>query len=170
LLAYSGGFITLILLSPVLAIYSEKTEFLVTGNSYRFNLVKTLHETWRGILISARNFVLELLFILLFFSLSFVPIAGLISPFALFLVTAYYFGFSMLDYSLERKGASVKQSIQFMRKHSGQTIGSGLPFALILLIPILGSLLVGFIAVIGVISASLSYLDLESHEKKKLNT
>jgi CysZ protein len=42
----------------------------------------------------------------------------------------YYFGFSMLDYSLARDNFTTEQGIQFTGRHKGLAVGNGLLFYL----------------------------------------
>ena len=93
-----------------------------------------------------RNLFFELLITLLLFFFAFVPLVGLLAPFLLLMVQAYFFGFSMIDYSCKRSGWSVGERLSFMRSHRGLAIGNGLIFYGLFLIylgwaiaPVLGS-------------------------------
>jgi CysZ protein len=76
------------------------------------------------------------------------------------LVEFYYYGFSMLDYSFERKKITASESIYFTGGHKGLAIGNGLMFYLIQVIPVLGWILAPAYAVVA---ATLSL-----HEVKEL--
>lgn len=159
--AFLGGYLVLMLLSPILAILSQSVENKLTGKTKSFKFSEFLNEMLRGIAISVRNFVLEIFILILFFVLSFVPFLGILSPVILFFVTAFYYGFSIMDYNMERRGLGINQSIQFMRKHRGSVVGIGAPFALVLLIPFIGSFFIGFVAIITTISGTLETLRIE---------
>jgi CysZ protein len=83
------------------------------------------------------------------FILSFIPIAGWITPLVAFFVDTYYLGFSMLDYSSERNRLSMSESIELIGHHKGLAIGNGMVFYLMHLVPILGWLLAPSYAVIA---------------------
>jgi CysZ protein len=63
--------------------------------------------------------------------LSLVPLIGWITPLIALFVEFYYFGFSMIDYSLIRNKYSSQQSIALIGKHKGFAIGNGLLFYLL---------------------------------------
>lgn len=157
-LAYFNGFITLILLSPVLSVLSQKvildqTPTILVKNSFRAMLNSIL----RGVLIALRNLFLQLSITLLLLILGFVPLFGIITPALLFLVTAFFYGFSFVDYALEASGVTTKPSIRYIHLNKGIVTVAGLPLAFVLLIPFLGSFLGGFIAISSTVSAALTY-------------
>lgn len=154
--AYFSGFIILIILSPIFSYISEKTDKILTGNDYPFSIGQTIKDIWRGIVLALRNMISEFLFVILFFTLSFVPLLGILAPFALFFVTAYFYGFSFMDYSNERKQLSVSESVKTIKANKGAAIGNGFVFALVLLIPYIGAILAGFAAIIAVVAAAIT--------------
>ena len=79
-------YITLILLSPLLALLSEKTEELLTGNKYTFNADRFVRDIWRGILIALRNMLLEFSIIICSLILIFIPLVNFLIPVVLFFV------------------------------------------------------------------------------------
>lgn len=165
LFAFLGGYLVLILLSPVLAYVSELTEKKALGVDYPFSLNHFIRDLIRGILIALRNFGLEMLAIVLLFFLSFIPLVGLISTPLLFFVSAYFYGFSFLDYTSERRRLKLKESIFFINRNKGLAIANGAPFAAALLIPILGVSISGFMAIISTVAATLSILEKEKKSK-----
>jgi len=155
-LAFLGGHVVLILMSPILAIVSERTEQVLEGSNYPLTYKQLVIDIARGIRISIRNFAFEILFIILLFGLSFVPILGFGSSPILVLVSAYYYGFSFIDYNLERKKFSVSESVNYMKKNRGIVIGNGLLFAFILTIPFIGVALSSFVAIISAVAATIT--------------
>lgn len=156
--AYFGGYIVIICLSPVFAFLSEKTEEILTGNKYRFNGDQMMRDVVRGILLALRNLFIELFYMITIFALGlFIPfIGGMIGSLLLFFISAYFYGFSFIDYNNERRRLTVKQSVQFMRTNKGMVIANGLIFSFFLLIPFCGTTLAGFIAIISVIAATVA--------------
>lgn len=148
-------FLFLIIGSPLFAYLSEKTEAIMEGKDFPFNLGQLLKDIWRGIRIALRNLLWQTVYVLSIFILSFIPLFGWIAPLVALLVECYYFGFSMLDYSSERNKLSASQSIEFIGRHKGLAIGNGIIFYLMHLIPIVGWLLAPSYAVVA---ATLSLL------------
>ena len=54
-------FLVLTVLSPVIALLSERTEKIITGNEYPFNFNQLMKDVARGILMALRNITLEML-------------------------------------------------------------------------------------------------------------
>lgn len=154
--AYIGGYIIIILLSPVYAFLSERTEEVITGQKVPFNFSQFAKDIIRGVLLAVRNLSVEMALTLLLFILSFIPLIGYLTPFALLLVSAYFYGFSFLDYTFERKRFKIDFSIRFMRRNRGLAIGNGFVFSLVLLIPYIGVMLAGFVSIISVVAATLA--------------
>lgn len=154
--AYIGGFVVIVLMSPVFSILSEKTEAILTGNSYPFDADQLMRDIARGVLIATRNLFIELGYIVGVFILSFIPVVGQLGAIFLFFVSAYFYGFSFMDYTIERQKYSVSQSVQFIRQHKGIAIANGLLFSLFMLIPFCGVTLAGFVSIISVVAATIS--------------
>ncbi len=156
LFAYFGGYIIIILLSPVFSYLSERTEQLQTGTKYPFNIRRFLHDIIRGTLIALRNLAVELLLTIVLFFCSFIPVAGWLSPLVLFFVSAYFYGFSFMDYAIERKQLNINQSVQFTRSNKGVVIANGFIFSICLLIPFIGIFLSSFAAIPAVVSGTIA--------------
>lgn len=134
--------IIMALSAPFMSPVSEKIEAYITNsNTVTSRRTTFLSQLWRGIKINGRNLIMELLITIPLLLLKFIPIVNILSTIVLFMVQAYYAGFGNLDYSLERH-FSYRESIQFVKKHRGLSIGNGIGFLLILLIPIIGFIIV----------------------------
>ncbi|MDB4534491.1 EI24 domain-containing protein [Vicingaceae bacterium] len=153
-----GGYIVIICLSPVFAILSEKTEEILTGNKYPFNGDQIMRDVVRGVLIAFRNMFIELGYMLIIFILSlFIPLlGGIIGTVILFFIASYFYGFAFIDYTSERRRLSLKQSVQFIRENKGMAIANGMVFSFFMLIPLCGSTLAGFAAIISVVAATIA--------------
>lgn len=153
-----GGYIVIICLSPVFAILSEKTEEMLTGNEYPFNPDQVMRDVVRGVLIAFRNMFIEFGYMIILFILSlFIPIiGGIVGTILLFFIASYFYGFSFIDYTLERQRMSVKQSVQFMRANKGLVIANGMVFSFFMLIPFCGVTLAGFAAILSVVAATIA--------------
>ncbi len=142
-------YIFLIIGSPIFAYLSEKTESILEDKQFPFSFSQFLKDIIRGIKIAVRNLLWQSVYLLTILILSVVPVVGWIAPLVAFLIECYYFGFSMLDYSSERKKLSTTQSITFIGKHKGLAIGNGLVFYFMHFLPIVGWLLAPSYAVIA---------------------
>ena len=151
-------YIVLILMSPVLALLSEKTESIIKQRDFPFKMGQFLKEILRGIFIAIRNFVMEILLTALLLILMYVPLIGLLSPFIIFMVQSYFYGFSMMDYYNERHKKSISESSHFIWRHKGIAIANGAGFYALLIIPVIGLLLA---PTYSIVAATLSVLEVE---------
>lgn len=161
LFAVIGGYVVLILMAPLLAYISEKTESIMTGVTYKFKLVQLIKDTLRGIIMALRNLFIELLLTVLLFLAGFIPVVGFLSPVALFILSSYYYGFSFMDYYNERRKRNIRDSVRFIRAHKGIAISSGSVFLLLFMIPLIGTFLAGFVAILSVVAGSMSLVKLD---------
>ena len=95
----------------------------------------------RGIRISLRNLLRELVLSIPILLFGLIPIIGFFSVILLFLMQAYFAGFGNMDYTLERH-FSYEKSIFYVKNNRGLAIGNGIVFMLFLLIPFVGVILV----------------------------
>lgn len=153
-------YIWLIVGSPVFAYLSEKTASIIENKEFVFNSKQFIKDILRGIKIAIRNCLWQSVYMFSILLLSLIPIAGWLTPLLALLVECYYYGFSMLDYSFERKKYSASESIYLIGNHKGLAIGNGLLFYLMQLIPVAGWVLAPTYAVVA---ATLSL-----HEVKEL--
>lgn len=154
----------LIVGSPVFAYLSEKTEAIMEGKDYPFSFAQLLKDIVRGIKIAARNALWQTVYVFAILILSFVPVVGWFTPILAILIECYYYGFSMLDYSLERHKKTTAESIFFVGNHKGLAIGNGMVFYIMHIVPIVGWILAPAYAVIA---ATLSVYPLKKGEGKR---
>ena len=142
-------YVWLILCSPIFAYLSEKTEAILENRDIPFHFKQLLSDIFRGIGIALRNSAWESFYFVSIILLSLVPVIGWATPVLGIFVECYYYGFSMLDYSFERRNIGTQQSILFIGSHKGLAIGNGMIFYLMHLIPILGWVLAPAYAIIA---------------------
>lgn len=148
--------LVLIILSPFLAILSEKVDALYTGRDFPFSGKQLMLDVWRGIKISIRNTAIELTLIFICFVVGlFVPILGIAVPIIIFLIESFYFGFSMIDYTNERKKLSFNESKLYIKQNRPLAYGIGIVFYLMFLIPIIGWI---FAPLYGIVAGTLAVL------------
>ena len=124
-------------ISPVLSVIAQKTERIINNKKYDFSLKQLIKDVKRAIQIIFRNLIYEtgivisivILFKLIENILGELPIAlrwlenGLIV-----LIAFYYYGFSFMDYNLERWKINVTKSAKYVRKHRGIALAIGSVF------------------------------------------
>lgn len=150
---FLGGFIVLILgyilyknllmafSAPFMSPISEKIEQHLRPNQ---NIKTTdsgfMELLMRGIRLSLRNLLLELLITIPLLILTLIPVIGLLGTVLIFFVQAFYCGFGNMDYTLERH-KKYGDAIRFVSKNKGLAIGNGILFMLFLLVPFVGVML-----------------------------
>ncbi len=143
-------YVVLVLMSPVMALISEKTEKVLTGKDFPFHWGQFLRDIWRGVLIAMRNFFMETVMVLGVILLgivisSAVPvIAVVVTPVVLVvtaMISSYFWGFATMDYTNERRRLTLKESVEFIREYKGIAVGNGLIFYLMISVPFIGSYL-----------------------------
>jgi CysZ protein len=142
-------YLFLIVGSPVFAYLSEKTESILEGKDFPFDMSQLLVDIWRGVRLAIRNTLWQTVYTFSLLLLSLVPLFGWITPVIALFVECFYYGSSMLDYSLERHKLTHAQSVRYIGVHKGLAIGNGLMFFLMHLILIVGWVLAPAYAVIA---------------------
>ncbi len=132
-------YLVIIVASPFMSLLSEKVEYILNPQytSRSFNLLKASKEFIRGLTLALRNIIRELSLTLLLVILGLVPVIGVISVPLIFLVQAFYAGFGNMDFYYERF-YSIRQTVEKMKTHRFVTIGNGVFFLLLLMVPIAG--------------------------------
>ena len=153
-------FIILIIGSPLFSYLSQLTEALINGKEYEFKLDQLLKDMRRGIRLALRNSLWQTVYTISILILSFIPMAGWITPVISAFVECYYYGFSMLDYSCQRHQLSPPATIAYISQHKGLAIGNGMVFYGMHFVPILGWVLAPSYAVIAA-TISLYHQNLE---------
>jgi CysZ protein len=164
--AYISGYVVIILMSPLLAYLSEKTEQILTGNEYSVGVGQMINDIFRGIFMALRNLLMELILLALMFLVSFIPIIGWLGTIALFFISAYFYGFSFIDFNNERQKLNIKQSVKVVRKYKWVAIANGLVFSLFLLIPFCGIFMPLFVSIVSVVAAALAMHKTDAYKQE----
>jgi len=151
-------YILLIVMSPIMALLSEKTDEIITGNKYPFKMEQFVRDVFRGIAIALRNMFIEFGIIIGSFFFMWIPVVGWLMPIVLLIISYYYYGFSMIDYTSERRRLKIKESIRYIRNNKGLAIGNGFIFALLFSIPLFGGMLA---SVVAPVAATIAVFELE---------
>lgn len=142
-------YLFLIVGSPVFSYLSEKTSSIIEGKDFPFSLKQLLTDMWRGTRIALRNAFWQTFYVIALLLLSLIPLFGWITPMIVLFLECYYYGFSMLDYSLERNRFSTPASIDYIGRHKGLAIGNGIMFYLMHAFILVGWVLAPAYAVIA---------------------
>lgn len=134
-------FFVLTILSPFNSFLSEKFDADLTGRKFETGFVRILNDLLRAILVAIIALFLELIFMGVWWILSWLPLIGLLDPIMYFLIASFFFGFAFYDYSLERHNIGTFRSLGFAFSKMGHMIISGSIFTLIFMIPIAGIIL-----------------------------
>ncbi|MDF2437087.1 MAG: hypothetical protein K0Q95_1463 [Bacteroidota bacterium] len=153
-------YLVLILLSPVLALLSQRVDEIITKKKYPFSPVQFLKDTIRACLISVRNMFIQLGLLLCCSILMMIPLIGWIAPAVIVFINYYFYGFAMIDYTNERYNLNVKASTTFVRKHKGLAVGNGFVFSVIFAIPFAGVI---FAPILATVAATI--VSVEAHQK-----
>jgi CysZ protein len=132
-------YLVVIVLSPLIAHLSAKTENILTGNTYPFDLNQFIHDVRRGLRISFRNLAWQYLIFMIVFLLSmliFGDAKHFIAKCAIFMIGAFYYGFSYLDYVYERLKMNLHDSVLFMRQNRGLAISIGAVYSILIFMPV----------------------------------
>ncbi len=122
-------YVFLIIGSPIFAFLSEKTEAILDGDDYyTFSFIQLAQDIFRGSRVATRNALWQTVYMLCILIVSIIPVIGWLTPVMAVLVECYYFGFSMLDYNMERNKKTTSESATFIGQHKGLAIGNGIVF------------------------------------------
>jgi len=169
LLTIITKYILLIILAPVLAYVSEKAENIITGSDYPFSMTQLTRDIWRGVLIALKNLMIEIgILILLAVVTLFAPYLAPLTALIGFVVGAYFYGYSMIDYIAERKRMPVGESSRFVWANAGLALGLGLFISLAMKVPFLGFLTASFASIVSAVAAVLLLFPQNSQKKTSI--
>lgn len=122
-------YLILIIGSPLFTYLSEQTDALLKGKEYTMRFNRQFRQDMLiGIQVAIRNSLWQTVYLVCLLLLSFIPVAGWITPVICIFVECYYYGFSMLDYSCRRHKMSPSASVAFVSQRKGLAIGNGMVF------------------------------------------
>lgn len=178
-------YVMLMVLSPILAIISERVENILTGNKYDLSIPQLIKDVKRAIKLALRNLIYEMILIgitslcILVLEAIFSVDLFWINWLSISLIGAYYYGFSFMDYANERRRLNIKESIRFISNHKGITIAIGLVFSLIYnelfqlfdtkytVLAVLAAIMVSITPIFAVVAATVAVDDLVDLSKNE---
>lgn len=154
LMGLLGKYVVLVLLSPLLAYASERTEEVLTGASVPFRWGRWLREVLRGMAMAVRNGAVELgITVLAWAATLFLPLLAPATALLLWGVSCWFYGFSMFDYIHERRGLGLRGSVRAARARRGAVLANGLLFNLLMKVPVLGMIAAPLLGAVGAVLA-----------------
>ncbi|MEW6467629.1 MAG: EI24 domain-containing protein [Bacteroidota bacterium] len=160
-------YLVLIILTPFLTLLSAQSDKIITGYSSRFSLKQYIIDINRSIQISVRNIVMQMFILAVwFFFALLIPILRDYTFYFMFVLGFYFYGFSLIDYTNERRKLTVEESYRYIRRHSGLAVIIGAIFSSLFFIPYAGVILA---PVTGVVAATIgvSLIDKREEEPEK---
>jgi CysZ protein len=139
-------FFVLTVLSPFNTVLSEKLDAKLTGKEYVFDLGQVMLDLLRMIFVVFLAVFLEYFTMIVYWIISWILHLGFLDTIAYILISAFYFGFSFYDYSLERHKQGVFSSLGFAFKNMGTVTLTGLCFLLLFYFPYVGVIVAPVIA------------------------
>ncbi len=146
LICLIGGAVILVVLSPLLSHVTNRVWVELGHPEPHDSIASTIGSIFRGIVVAIKYLCCQIVGLLLVFIISFIPVIGFVAPLLYLIVNAFFYGASFADYALERSGRSAGDAFEFSFKNKTILVGLGLPFAIAMLIPLIGSYLALFIA------------------------
>ena len=169
------SYIVLFCMIPLNTYMSMKTDSILTTNKFPFSWPQLLEDIKRSAIIIFRNMVIWLMLVFaiqllmdVLISVTAVKELDYINLVAIQLVGFYFYGYSLMDYTLERFRMSVEESNVFVWKNKFLAMGVGTVYGLMFQIPYIGNY-VGVILgpILGVIAATIALhkvMDLSSNK------
>jgi len=133
------------LFSPVMAMLSEKCDSLLTNRKFDFTIQRFIYELLRTLGIVATAFIFSALVFLLWKMFTWIlPFLSFADMYVVFVLKAFFIGFSFFDYSLERYHVSIVKSWNYGVKNPILMMLLGAFFSLVFAIPVFGAMLAPF--------------------------
>ncbi|MCR5454983.1 MAG: EI24 domain-containing protein [Bacteroidales bacterium] len=164
LFIFIGGTIVNLLMSPIYTVISEKTDTSLTGREFSSDAKQTVKDIWRAVIIALKSTVKQLVLTLLCLLLNLIPLVGQVASLILiFVINAYYFGYSFMDYTNERYRRSVKDSNNEVWRYKYLAITLGAIYALPMYM-FCGTFFAAYVGGICTVAATQAQIELEGKD------
>ncbi|MDH5721260.1 MAG: EI24 domain-containing protein [Spirochaetia bacterium] len=114
---------------PFLAPLISRVETILTGKSIEVSIIKEIKNSFAGFWISLKNFLIEILILIL---------SGPISPIVMIFVEGYFLGKGSFDYFFEKHSESIKERKEKSKLYRPEIQGLGIAHFFCLFIPLFG--------------------------------
>jgi CysZ protein len=158
--------VILVVLSPFLGKLAEATYRAVMNDNSTSPL--TIPQSLsRGIRINLGNIVREISLNLFFLCCNFLPVIGQVTAsVGLFINQSRFMGFGLMDFPLEHKGLSVKESLRFVKYRTGCSTGLGAGYIILMLIPLIGWMFAPTFGTIAGTLVAIKELEVEENHRR----
>ncbi|MDF1753716.1 MAG: EI24 domain-containing protein [Verrucomicrobiales bacterium] len=161
--------VILVLLSPFLGKLAEAT-YRAVMNDESTSPLTVSQSISRGIRINLGNIVKEAFLNGFFLACNIIPGFGpVLASAGLFINQSRFMGFGLMDFPLEHKGLSVKESIRFVKYRSGCSTGVGAGYILLMLVPFFGWMFAPTFGTIAGTLIAIQELEIEEEYQARLN-
>jgi len=147
---FYAKYVVLLLLSPVLSMLSfsfAKKHFLSDEPNSVSLFIKQI---FRALIVIIRNIFLQSILMIISFSLVYIfPPLIIIQPILFTVIALYFYGYTFIDFVLERKNLSPKATDIYVFKNFGVAIGIGLCFSILFKIPFIGIIFAPILATVA---------------------
>lgn len=140
-------FFVLTILSPFYTILSEKLDGNLTGQTFKTSLVRLLNDFFRMIFVVTLIVLTEITVLIVYWTFSFIIDIEALHTVMYFVISAFFFGFSFYDYSLERYEKGIFDTFTYAFSNPLKVTLTGAIFLLIYEIPFIGTPLSPILAV-----------------------
>lgn len=140
-------FTVLTLFSPFNTHLSERLDAELTGQEFDHSWIRFFNDFIRMLFVVLLALVTQLAFLLGYWSFSWIFNSDLLDSIVYFTFSAFFFGFSFYDFSLERYGKRIFDTFNYGFSNPLKTLLTGSIFLLIYKIPHLGIALAPVLAV-----------------------
>jgi len=121
----------------------------------------------RAIRIAVRNLLRQMILIGAWYMIVFfIEDWDVATPYVVYTLGFYYYGFSLMDYTNERRRLNVEDSIQFIKQNASLAFVVGGVFALLFLIDYVGVILAPIIGIVAATVAMHMRIDLNENPHK----
>ncbi|MFZ1456593.1 MAG: EI24 domain-containing protein, partial [Saprospiraceae bacterium] len=140
-------YILLIAMSPLLSYISEKAEKSI-HTEYNIRGFSAATSAARSVRINMRNMVKEIILTILLLIAGLIPGLNVIAIPLLFIVQAYFTGFGIMDFYLERH-MTFRETLGEVYRHKYASIILGGIFMLLFAIPVLGAIVAPYLTTVA---------------------
>ncbi|MBC7884656.1 MAG: hypothetical protein H7X99_04235 [Saprospiraceae bacterium] len=141
----SNKYILIILIQMLVVYFSNKTIEHLSGVVIKMLVPELIQSQWRVIVVSVRNWVLELIIgigiavVIGFFG------ADFLEDWLMWIVQCYFVGYLFMDNYNNTFGLKIKESTTIIRRHVGAALIIGLVAKILFLLPVAGLIIASFI-------------------------
>ncbi|MBK1827020.1 EI24 domain-containing protein [Haloferula rosea] len=131
--------LVLIVLSPFLGKIAEETVKAVKGDEYAQSELTFGQSLMRSTKVNLLYVIRELIANGLFLVCGIIPVVGsMISAVGMFVSQSKFLGYGLMDFPLEHRGLTLRESDAFVKARTPLSIGLGAGYMLLMFIPIIG--------------------------------